>query len=311
MRPRPLLLGCWLLAAAAIAAHPRPLAPPAALPTILTDSPALDQIAYLRSRHYRLLQRQVRFDYFNNGSPHERLVALTFDDGPDPVWTPRILDLLREAHVPATFFVVGAKAERHPELLRRAAAEGHDLGNHTYHHLSLRDLPPEAVRFEIERTNQAIGRAVGGPTRWFRAPGCHYTAAALEVLQRLRMIRVDTTDNSGDWAGFGVGSILRRTLSHLSPGDIILCHDRLPETAEALPRLIAAVRARGYRFVPLVELALRAQAVPGFRPLFWPPNEGVTIEGGYPDGALRRSGLRPSRSSTTNNPSLRISSPSK
>jgi peptidoglycan/xylan/chitin deacetylase (PgdA/CDA1 family) len=253
-------------------AQSRPL-PPA---PVMTPEEAA---ARTTARAYRLKQRRVYYTAFNQGDPDRKLAALTFDDGPDPTYTPQILDILKREHVPATFFIIGSKAEKHPELIRREAAEGHDLGNHTYHHLELTQLNDDGLRFEIERTNQALTRILGGPTRWFRAPGCHYTARALRMIHDLKMVRVDTSANSGDWARYGVGPIMRRTLSHLSPGDIILCHDRVPETVEALPKLIAAIRKRGYRFVTLADLALRSQADVAYQPPYWPGNEGITIEG--------------------------------
>lgn len=261
---------------------PPPALVPAAPPAVLASAAALpdpeEQAARARARAFRLAQHRVHYTCFNGGAPDENWVTLTFDDGPDPEQTPRILDILKRERVPATFFVVGSKAEKYPEILRREAAEGHDLGNHTYHHYELPQLNPRAVRFEIERTNQAIEKALGGPTRWFRAPGCHYTTEALSVIQDLGMIRVDTTANSGDYAGDGVAPLLSRTLYQLAPGDVILCHDRMPETVEALPKLIHQIRGRGFRFVSLATLALHAQSRPRFQPPFWPRNEGIRID---------------------------------
>jgi len=242
-------------------------------PAVATVNPLL-----AHSRKVLLQQAQVSFAAFSGGVSSEKEVALTFDDGPDPEVTPQILDILKQERVPATFFVVGSKAERFPELILREAEEGHDFGNHTFHHFELTNLDPAGVRAEITRTNDALEQIVGAKTRWFRAPGCHYTPDALKVIRNCGMVRVDTQDNSGDWANPGVPSILRRTLSHLSPGDVILCHDRIPQTVEALPRLIHTLRKRGYRIVPLAQLALEAQSTPGFRPVIWPRGEGVQIQ---------------------------------
>jgi peptidoglycan/xylan/chitin deacetylase (PgdA/CDA1 family) len=242
--------------------------------------PAVDVVNPLLVHSQKVLaqQAQVGFAAFSGGVSSEKEVALTFDDGPDPEVTPQILDILKQEGVPATFFVVGSKAEQYPELIRREAEEGHDLGNHTFHHFELTDLDPAGVRAEITRTNDALEQIVGTKTRWFRAPGCHYTPDALKVIRKCGMVRVDTQDNSGDWANPGVSAILHRTLTHLSPGDVILCHDRIPQTVEALPRLIHTLRKRGYRIVPLAQLALQAQSTPGFRPVIWPRGEGVQIQ---------------------------------
>lgn len=258
-----------------------PASPPVPQPAVIAAVPKPDPLtllAHRRAEVYHDQQDGIRFAAFSGGRAQERLVTLTFDDGPDPAVTPRILDILKREKVPATFFIVGRKAAKYPQLVRREAAEGHDLGNHTYHHYELTWLDPTGLKFEIQHTNDTLRQILGVPTRWFRAPGCHYTQASLKVIRDLGMVRVDTTDNSGDWAGYGVRSILNRVMTHLSPGDVILCHDRMPETVQALPILIRSVRRRGYRFVPLAELARRAQQTPGFRPDLWPDNEGITLD---------------------------------
>lgn len=258
-----------------------------------TPHPAARAVDPLLARTRKALEQQaeVSFAAFSGGPASGKQVALTFDDGPDPEVTPQILDILKREGVPATFFLVGSKVERYPELVRREVTEGHDLGNHTYHHFELTDLDPAGVRAEITRTNDALERLVGAKTRWFRAPGCHYTPEAVQVIRKCGMVRVDTLDNSGDWANPGVFAILRRTLAHLSPGDVILCHDRIPQTVEALPRLIHTLRKRGYRIVPLAKLALEAQSTPGFRPVPWPRGEGVQIQAVRP--RLRNNPLVP------------------
>lgn len=265
------------------AAAVRPASAPSVSPAREPDP--LEREAIERSRRLRLFQREVRYPVFSGGLRTEKLVSLTFDDGPDPKTTPAILDILKREHVPATFFVIGSKAERYPELIRREALEGHDLGNHTYHHFELTQLNTDAIRFEIERTNGVLEHILGGPTRWFRAPGCHYTAEALEAIEQTRMVRVDTTDNSGDWDKYGISSIMNRALTHLSNGDVLLFHDRMPKTVELLPSFIQQVKRRGYRFVPLTQLALRAQKNPDFKPAYWPDREGIRIEvtGAHPD----------------------------
>lgn len=243
----------------------------------LSPSELLEEAAVTRSRNFRLAQRRINYSTFSGGTPYEKLVALTFDDGPDPQQTPRVLEVLRKNKVTATFFVIGSKVDRNPELTRQMAAEGHDLGNHTYHHYTMDNFNEAGVRFEVERTGQALEKAVGGPTRWFRAPGCRYTPEVLRVLRDLDMVRVDTTNNTGDWAKKDPAAVVRAVMNRLKPGDVILCHDRLPLTTKALPSLIRAVRARGYRFVSLAELAQRAQAA-NFSPVSWPLNQGVVLD---------------------------------
>jgi peptidoglycan/xylan/chitin deacetylase (PgdA/CDA1 family) len=224
-------------------------------------------------------QRGVRSRWFNGGRVRDKRVALTFDDGPDPKYTPRILDILRKEGVPATFFVLGSKVKQHPDLIRRQLLEGHELGNHTYHHYSLPGLDKQSIRDEIERTNEELSKVTGETTRWFRAPGCAYAPEVIDVLRELGMVRIDTTDNSGDWQRPDSRTILRKTMHHLSPGDVILCHDRLAETVQALPKIIEGLRTRGYRIVPLSTLALLAQSDRSFQASEWewPLREGVRL----------------------------------
>lgn len=183
-----------------------------------------------------------------------REVALTFDDGPDPVDTPRLLDLLREKGVPATFFVVGRRAEAHPEIVRRAWEEGHLIGNHTWSHRPLFCfLPPWRLRREIEGGTEAIRRACGHKPHYFRSPvGLRHPflrpaleKAGLEfVAWRLRSM--DTRTRSAE-------RLERRIVDRARGGDIILLHDRRPEGAQAmltaLPGVIDSLRARGFSFV--------------------------------------------------------------
>lgn len=181
-------------------------------------------------------------------------VALTFDDGPDPVYTPKLLDLLREKGVKATFFVVGKRADQYPDIVHRAWAEGHLIGNHTWSHYPLFCfLLPRRLRSEIERCSESIRRSCGFRARFFRSPvGLRHPLLApyLEALG-LEYIswRVRTLDTFSTTSDILVQRILTKTAS----GDIILLHDRLPRGTEAmleaLPRVIDELRERGFDFV--------------------------------------------------------------
>jgi peptidoglycan/xylan/chitin deacetylase (PgdA/CDA1 family) len=181
-------------------------------------------------------------------------VALTFDDGPDPVDTPKLLDLLREKNVKATFFVVGKRADQHPEIVRRAASEGHLIANHTWSHYSLFCfLTPSHLHTEIERGTESVRRSCGFRPRLFRSPvGLRHPllrpylkAAGLEYVSWTIRTRDTFTTNSGVLA--------RRILNQTASGDIILLHDHLRGGAdamlEALPRVIDELRERGFQFV--------------------------------------------------------------
>ncbi len=199
-------------------------------------------------------------------------VALTFDDGPDPDWTPQILDVLRQAHVPATFFVVGVNGVSEPDLLRRILAEGHEIGNHSYTHPNMARISNETIRLEINATQRLIQAYTGHSTRLFRAPffGDAEPTSADELIPALTAqqdgyINVGLHVDPDDWQRPGADAIVARTIAGVTDaslgdnhGNIILLHDGGGErsgTLEALPRIIAALKSRGYTFVPVSELA--------------------------------------------------------
>jgi len=242
------------------------------------ENPSLVTLAQSQAASRRQSQDRIHFAFFNAGPPDEKIVALTLDDGPDPVWTPRVLDILKQERVPATFFLIGYKVKQHPEIVLREVAEGHDVGNHTYDHLQNKNIESEDWNYEIGHNNDLIQSIIGVHPRWFRAPGCHYTGQALKTMAALDMIRVDTTCNLGDTNKDWTPQRMQIMVGKLRPGAVILGHDCMAHTAEILPGLIQEIRSRGYQFVPLAELALRAQQDPKFVPNADPPGEGITIQ---------------------------------
>jgi peptidoglycan-N-acetylglucosamine deacetylase len=181
-------------------------------------------------------------------------VALTFDDGPDPIDTPKLLDLLHEKNVKATFFVVGKRADQYPEIVRRAWEEGHLVANHTWSHYSLFCfLMPRRLRSEIERGTESIRRSCGFQTRYFRSPvGLRHPLLA-PYLQDAGLEYVSWTIRTRDTLTTDSGVIAQRILNKAASGDIILLHDHLPRGAqamlEALPGVIDELRNRGFKFV--------------------------------------------------------------
>ncbi len=181
-------------------------------------------------------------------------VALTFDDGPDPVDTPRLLDLLREKGVKATFFVVGKRADEHPEIVRRAWAEGHLIGNHTWSHYSLFCfLMPRRLRAEIERCTESVRQCCGVRPRLFRSPVGLRHPLLEPYLKDAGLEYVSWTIRTRDTLTANSGVLARRILNKAASGDIILLHDRLPSGTDAmlevLPRVIDELRERGFEFV--------------------------------------------------------------
>lgn len=189
-------------------------------------------------------------------------VSLTFDDGPNPQATPRILDVLRDEQVHATFFVLGLHAERWPALVHRMADEGHQLGNHGYWHRKLHRQLPAYVRDDLSRGAQAIELASGGVRpKVFRAPHGFRNPWVTPIAASLGQRTVGWTLGVWDSARPGAGEIARRALDGLRAGSILLLHDgdgydpagdRL-QTAEALPMIIEGLRARGLHFTTLPE----------------------------------------------------------
>jgi peptidoglycan/xylan/chitin deacetylase (PgdA/CDA1 family) len=189
-------------------------------------------------------------------------VSITFDDGPNSAATPRILDVLQAEGVRATFFVLGRHAERWPELVRRMADEGHQLGNHGYHHRKLHRRSPAYVREDLLRGTLAIERASGGVRpRVFRAPHGFRNPWVTPIAASLGQRTIGWSLGVWDSARPGADAIARRALEGLRAGSILLLPDgdgydpdgdRL-QTAEALPPIIRGLRARGLTFTTVPE----------------------------------------------------------
>jgi len=181
-----------------------------------------------------------------------RCVSLTFDDGPTMLRTPALLEILRKTNVPATFFVIGKEAERCPELLRRAQADGHVIANHTYSHpLLFCFLMPRRLRREIEQGQEVIERICGERPRYFRSPvGLRHPLLNL-YLQQASLEYISWSIRSYDTVIRRPEVILKRILGNVASGDIILLHDNQAAGAmlEALPRLIHELKRRGFEFV--------------------------------------------------------------
>ena len=193
------------------------------------------------------------------------MIALTFDDGPNPPHTGRILDVLDRYGVPATFFCVGLHASAYTEEVARMSEAGHRLANHTWSHPFLPDLTVAELAAQLERTDEAIARVAGeqGP-RLFRPP---YGSRTPEIMSWLgetdagRMVLWDVDAN--DWALPGADAIAGSVLARSRPGSIVLMHDGggdRSQTADALPAVIEGLLARGYRFARVDEMTAPAAA---------------------------------------------------
>jgi peptidoglycan/xylan/chitin deacetylase (PgdA/CDA1 family) len=189
-------------------------------------------------------------------SEHQKVVALTFDDGPHPDSTPTLVRELSEADAPATFFVIGKQVDRYPDMVKLEADHGFEIGNHSYSHVTLTKLPTSDVLTEFRACNDAIVRAGGPEPRFGRPPGGDLNRQVERSATANGLRTTLWTDDPGDYASPGQNVILRETLSHLTDGGIILLHDGTAQTAQILPKLIEEIRARGYKIVPLSELAV-------------------------------------------------------
>ncbi len=189
----------------------------------------------------------------------ERVVALTFDDGPSPSATPRILDALEREAVPATFFVLGRHAERWPALVRQAAEGGHQLGNHGYFHRKLHVRTPGYVRRDLELGTAVIEGASGVRPALFRAPHGFRNPWVTPIARSLGQRTVGWSLGVWDSDRPGAAVIAQRVIDGVRPGSIVLLHDAdgydpdgdRTQTAEALPAIIRGLRERGYSFAPL------------------------------------------------------------
>jgi len=184
------------------------------------------------------------------GGTRRDSACLTFDDGPHPEHTPRVLDALRKLGVPATFFVVGERAERHPELIRRIVAEGHTLGHHSFTHSDPERTTAAQLLAEVRRTRSVLEEAAGGPLKLFRPPHGKLTVRKALGLWRDGQTVVLWNVDPKDFAR-GSANELRAWFQQrpVAGGDIVLFHDNRPHAAAALPDIVHAARDRGLRFV--------------------------------------------------------------
>ena len=202
---------------------------------------------------------------YHEGAGGEHEVALTFDDGPDPEWTPKILDILKEHGVKAAFFVVGKNAEDHPGLVQRILDEGHEIGNHTYSHANLAIMSPARMRLELNMTQRLIESITGRSTTLFRPPyNADSNPTKIEDLAPLKIAQeelgytvvLEKVDPQ-DWARPGVNEIVERVKKLRGEGNLVLLHDAggdRSQTVEALPKIIDYLQMRGDRIVSLSEL---------------------------------------------------------
>ncbi len=231
-------------------------APPTSPPTNIAPASASDT-----PRQY---VRQLR-DISPSIDPNRKVVALTFDDGPGPN-TPDVLRILQEKRVTATFCVVGNNARANPAMIRQLRDANMGLCNHTLtHDLKLRTRPDDVIARELTEGSTTFRDITGASPTFFRAPGGAVTPAILDQAQRLGSPTLHWTVDPRDWEKPGTDEIVRRVVTDTRPGAIILLHDAdgnrsadgRRQTVDALGRIIDELRAQGYEFVDVTELARR------------------------------------------------------
>lgn len=207
------------------------------------------------------LQQRYPGAYFLNGPRLKKEAALTFDDAPDPRFTPAILDILAKHHVQATFFLVGTRANKYPEIVKRIHREGHIIGNHSYNHEVMSKLSPNAFHRQVWHTDAIISRIIPYHPHFFRPPYGEMLPNQVAWAQNNGYIVVNWDVDSADWKNNPSSKVILSNMHKtLRPGSIILQHagggvtQSLSGTIEALPQLIASLQQKGYRIVTLPEL---------------------------------------------------------
>ena len=199
-----------------------------------------------------------KYNYVFSGPYNKAEVALTFDDGPDPVFTPQILDKLQRYGVKATFFLLGVNIEKYPEIVKRIAAEGHTIGNHTYDHPKLTEISDEAYHNQIQKADELIQNLVGYKPKFFRPTYGAINENQVQWATEKGMMVVQWSIDTLDWKGLSAETITQTVIANILPGSIILQHNAagvpLQGSVDALDQIIPQIQGMGARFVTLPEM---------------------------------------------------------
>jgi len=205
-------------------------------------------------------ESQITFNSVHVEGPY---IAMTFDDGPSKALTPKLLDLLAAHHIKATFFVIGENAADHPEILKRAVAEGHEIANHSWSHPNLGKMSDEAVRRELRKTDETISAAIGVRPTLFRPPYGSITPRQKHWIHDEFGYRIIIWDvDPLDWKRPGASVVCNRIVKETRAGSIVLSHDIHPGTIEAMPATFDQLQAKGFKFVTVTELLAMARPLP-------------------------------------------------
>jgi peptidoglycan/xylan/chitin deacetylase (PgdA/CDA1 family) len=205
-----------------------------------------------RDRPSTSAEPRITFSAVHVDGPY---IAITFDDGPRTILTPKLLDLLAAHHIKATFFVIGQNVAEHPEIVERAAREGHEIGNHTWAHPKLGKMSDDAVRRDLSRADDAIKRAIGTRPTLLRPPYGSITSRQKNWIHEEFGYRIILWDvDPLDWKRPGPMTVCNRIVKETRPGSIVLSHDIHPGTIAAMPATLDQLEAKGFKFVTVSEL---------------------------------------------------------
>lgn len=220
-----------------------------ALPTARKSSP---NASYIKPPYAPFVTNKVTW---NSGRSDLKIVAMTFDDGPHPQNTPRLLDMLKQRGIKCTFFTIGRSVDLYPAITKRIVDEGHEIGNHTYTHGNLSKMSESKVRNELNRGRDAIIRATGVNPRVMRPPyGALYSNQRQWVLDAYGYPTILWSVDPMDWKDRDAGVVSRRLIARAHPGAILLAHDLHKTTIDAMPKTLDTLIGQGYKFVTVSEL---------------------------------------------------------
>ena len=187
--------------------------------------------------------------------PDGPCIAMTFDDGPEGIHTPRLLDFAAQRRIRLTFFVLGIKVAREPDIARRIVAEGHEIGNHSWSHANFTEISQETVRDELQKTDSAILQKAGIKTRLMRPPYGSITEAQCAWIKKEFGYRIVSWNvDPRDWKDRDPEVVAHRILGDARAGSIILCHDIHASTIDAMPGVFDHLLRRGFKFATVSEL---------------------------------------------------------
>jgi peptidoglycan/xylan/chitin deacetylase (PgdA/CDA1 family) len=198
---------------------------------------------------------QAIYSFKNIGAISTKTIALTFDDGPHAVLTPRLLDVLKQKNVKVTFFVMGVKAVIHPNILEREKSEGHEVANHVWDHPVISKISREVLHEQIEKTNNAINKAIGNIPLTMRPPYGNTNPKLNDHIKKNEQLSViQWSYDTNDWKRPTPEELIKKSLKNVKAGDVILCHDIHPGTIEAMPKLIDGLKELGFNFATVSEM---------------------------------------------------------